>query len=406
MPEKPSLMTRFCAVISGEVSAETLEAYRRASLPVFELLEQVEQARLTARAEGKTAWMLTPGEKAVGACTWNAFVLQTLGNAFLDADYQTHPNTVGFVPPITADQVMSFYEPVEPWLRRARQAQANPQFVLDVSVPAPIPTWSEVEPCPNTHLKGMLHAMRAVRDHAQAAMNFLEASEPTDPKQKKQLDTIRQHFAAATTQARYADDMHGTDPSRDVHERVEEHLKAAIERFYLVGQLVALPECADTPKIKVAVPVSAPPAVLPLPGQPGFNPWVLTDPLSREKFQRDPEAQEAIRLMWFHDPDPARTLAIQAEIDAAYTRGDISIAKKADGNRIGHFFCTPWAAIYMANRPVTLGGIHVSPLQTFVYDVSIEGMNRGVPFRRQLKIARFAPTSELEYGDPNEAPDH
>lgn len=404
MPEKPSLLTKIYAAMCGEVSAETLEAYRRASLSVFELLDHLERERLTARAEGKTPWTLAPGEQAVGVCAWNAFVLQTLGNAFLDADYQTHPGTVGFVPPITADQVMRFYEPVEPWLRRARQAQANPQFVLDVTVPAALPAWSEVEPCPNTHLKGMLHAMRAVRDHAQAAMAYLEASAPTDPRPQRQLDTIRQHYAAATTQARYADDMHGIDPSRDVHERVEEYLKAAIEQFYLVGQLVAMPERAE--KATVVAPPVALPKAQPRPGQPGFNPWVLTDPLSREKFQRDPEAREAIRLLWVHDPAPEKTLAIQAEIEAAYTRGDISIAKKADGRRLGHFFCTPWAAIYTVNRSVTLGGVALAPLQTFVFDVSIEGMNRGVPFRRQIKVAKFVSTTELEYGDPNEEPDH
>jgi hypothetical protein len=58
------------------------------------------------------------------------------------------------------------------------------------------------------------------------------------------------------------------------------------------------------------------------------------------------------------------------------------------------------------HRPVTLGGIALAPLQTFVFDVSIEGMNRGVPFRRQIKVAKFVPTSELEYGDPDEEPDH
>lgn len=388
----------------GEVSAETLDAYRRASLSVFELLDQVERERLTSRAEGKTPWSLAPGARAVAVCAWNAYVLQTLGNAFLDADYQTHPGTIGFVPPITADQVLRFYEPVEPWLRRARQAQASSGFVLEVAVPAPLPVWSDVEPCPNTHLKGMLHAMRTLRDHTQAAMHYLGSAEPTTPEQIRQRECIREHFVAAATRARYADDMHGTDPSREVHERVEEHLKAAIEQFYLVGQLVAMPEHASAAPTLPRSPL--PPKALPLPGTPGFDPWVLTDPLSRDKFQRDPEAREAIRLLWQHDPAPEKTLTIQAEIEEAYTRGEISLAKKADGKRLGHFFCTPWAAIYTVQRPVTLGGVALAPLQTFVFDVSIEGVNRGVPFRRQIKVARFIPTSELEYGDPNEEPDH
>jgi hypothetical protein len=103
---------------------------------------------------------------------------------------------------------------------------------------------------------------------------------------------------------------------------------------------------------------------------------------------------------------PAKTLAIKAEIDAAYTRGDITYATDRYGKPVGYFFCAPWGTIYSAVRPVTLGGVRLAPLQQFVYDVTAEGFNLGVPFRRQIKIGNFQPTTEFEYGDPNEEPDH
>ena len=65
---------------------------------------------------------------------------------------------------------MSCFEQVEGWVNRAYQAQANPDYVLDVEVPAWLPAWREVDPFPPAHLQGVLNAVRTVRDQADAAM--------------------------------------------------------------------------------------------------------------------------------------------------------------------------------------------------------------------------------------------
>jgi hypothetical protein len=405
MSESPALWTRLLCLVKGEVSANALEAYRRASLAVFELLDQAEHERLTAAADGMNAWTMPPAKQAELVCSWNAFVLQTLGNAFLDADYRDDPATAGFVPPITADQVLAFYTPVEQWLTRAQQAHADSNYRLDVGVPADLPAWSEVEPCPNSHLHGMLHAMQAIRDHAQAAMNDLENAKDLTKEQEAERSTIRGLFAAASSKARYADDMHRQNPSREVHELIEEHLKVAIDQFYRLGQLAAMPQLVS--QKAVVPPKSAEPVKRPtMPGEPGFDVWCLTDSMAQRNYAKDREAKKALETMWRLDPDPARTLAIKAEIAAAYTRGDITMAKTTKGERVGYFFCAPWGSIYSVVRPVTLGGVKLTTLQQFVFDVTAEGFYRGVPFRRQIKVGNFQPTDEFEYGDPNEEPDH
>ena len=83
----PGLGGRVVSLAQGQVSANMLEAYRRASLAVFDLLDSTQQRRLTAKAEGLTPWTLPPATQTEALCAWNAFVLQTLDNAFLDADY-------------------------------------------------------------------------------------------------------------------------------------------------------------------------------------------------------------------------------------------------------------------------------------------------------------------------------
>ncbi|PQV62438.1 hypothetical protein B1R32_1352 [Abditibacterium utsteinense] len=439
MATQPTLWNRFCAAMSGEVSGDTLEAYRRASLGVYDALEHAESHRAGAKTDGKNAWTLADGTKAEILCSWNAFVLQTLGDRILDADYENDPHTRGFVPPVTSDQILSFYGQVEGWLSRASQAHHNPHYKLDVAVPAPLPAWSEVEPCPNAHLFGMLEAMRAVRDHTEAALTFLGDSPPQSEEQKKGLGFIRQIQAQAETKARYADDMMGDNPSLEVHERVEEHVKAAIESFYLLGQLLAMPELAGKIALAPPAPFPTPTATpvptpipnaspasnfdwtraafptpvspvlnarLPMPHEAGFDLWCLTAPDAREKFKNDREAVKAIKTLFQLDPDVRRTLDIQSEINAALLRGDIEIAKDRYNQKLGHFFCAPWGSVYVAKRSVLLGGMRINALQQFIFNVTCEGVNLGAPFEREIMIGNFTPTTKFEYGDPNEQPDH
>ncbi|HEV3051840.1 MAG TPA: hypothetical protein VGX50_16150 [Longimicrobium sp.] len=253
MAPKPTGWNRFVAKLQGEVPAAELEAFRRASGPVLELLEQVERRRLECSIDGLDPWTVPPATRAAFLCAWNAFVLQTLGNEFLDADYRAEPRTPHFVPPVTAKQVLRFYEPVEGWVNRGGQAQANPDYRLDVNVPAALPTLVEADPFPPAHLDGLLHAIRAVRDHAAVAMEFLPATPPAEREKQMQLNRIRQLYASAQARARYAEDLCGTDPVPEVRERAAEHASAAIAQFYLLGQLIA-----DPPLSELQGPVTRP----------------------------------------------------------------------------------------------------------------------------------------------------
>jgi hypothetical protein len=226
MAGKPTGWNRFVAKLQGEVPAAELEAFRRASGPVLELLEQMERRRLECSIDGLDPWTVPPATRAAFLCAWNAYVLQTLGNEYLDADYRAEPRTPHFVPPVTAKMVLRFYEPVEAWVNRALQAQANPDYRLDVDIPASLPAL-QVEPLPPAHLDALLHAMRSVRDHAAAALEFLPATPPEERERQTQLNRIRQLYASAQARARYAEDLCGTDPVPEVRERAGEHARAA-----------------------------------------------------------------------------------------------------------------------------------------------------------------------------------
>lgn len=412
MTNQPGFFGRMWAIAQGEVSAEMLEAYRRAGNSVHDLLHQVESQRLDRKIQGLNPWTVPPALQAQLLCTWNAFALQTLGNEFLEADYQASPATVGYVPPKTAEQILAFYTQVEGWLSRARQAQSNPNYALDVRIPADLPSWSEVEPCPQSHLEGMRAAARSMRNHTEAAMAVFESDNLPADKQAI-VARLRQMQAEASTKADYAEQLWGDRISEPLHEQIETYAKDAIERYYKLGQLLAMPQLVEllamqTPRRsdQRTTPLVQMNCNLSLPGRARFDPWCLTDPTSRDRWQRDSEAIEAIEEMWKHDPDPSRTLAIQAEINAALNRGDIAYATDRSGKPVGHFYCCPWSSIYVVKYPVSIAGRRLRTLQEFTFVVDADEVLEGGEFERQILVGSFQPTTEIGYCNPHEGRHH
>jgi hypothetical protein len=253
------------AKLSGEVPAGELESFRRAGGPVFELVEQVEKRQLECRIDGLDPWTVPPATRAAFLCAWNAFVLQTVANDLVEADYALDRHTPGHLPAATAEQALRFYRQVEGWVSRGSQALANPAYRLDVPVPDPLPPWHRTRPVAPAHLHSLVHAMRSVREHADAAMAFLPDAAPGDAEKQAQLNRIRQLHAQAQVSARYADEM-APQATPAANDRAADHARSAIEQFYLLGQLIAdpalangLPAAAEPPR-KVGPGRAAPPA--------------------------------------------------------------------------------------------------------------------------------------------------
>jgi len=393
--DEPKLWTRLVAALHGEIPADTLEAYRHAGAEAYELLDRAELRRGELTIQHADPWSTDPATKAFLLSTWNAFTLQLLGDELLDADYRVNPTTVGFVPPVTAQQALAFYAPVEGWLSRANQASSNPAYRLDVQVPAELPEWVEVEPCPREHLQAMLGACRRLRRHTEVACGEVEKGAGAE--RSAALGQRRQRLAVMTTAADYADRLYQPDAGQEQHERAEDSVHRAIEAAYELGQLLAMPE------LLAGGSASAQPggahSRLPRPGEAGFDPWCLTDPATRTGWQQDRRAVRAIRLLWANDPSPERTLAIQDQINAALARGDIARAR-AYGRQMGPYFCCPWSSIFLVKRPVRIGGQRLRTMQQFTFDVSAEGLAEGEKFRREILLGPFTPTDDVDYCDP------
>lgn len=393
-PAAPGLLTRLVARLGGEVSAEVLESYRRAGLGVYDLFTQAEARR--AEAEGTPEHAPDEASRCFLLCAWNGFALQTIGDAFVDADYAAQPRTVGFVPPITKEQALAFYGDVEAWIGRGRQAEADPAFEMPIALPAELPPFVKVEPCPTEHLKAMLAAARTLRSHGETAILDAERVGGATP---EQLASLRALLASAASAADYAERLYGDGgASQETHERIEASLQESLRSFYLAGQLAAMPELVGRRTIPASVTGAG--RRLPGPGEPGFDAWCLTDPRSRERWQRDRKARAAIDSLWELDPEPRATLDMQAEIDASLAAGFVAYATGRDGRRLGNYFCCPWSAVYETTQAVTIAGRRLRSGQQFVADVSAEELAEGGEFKRELLLGNFRPTDRIDYCDP------
>lgn len=395
---RPTLFTRLAAAMHGEIAATTVEAYRRAGASAYQDMLDAEQLRADLALAGGGMWTARPHQASQLLCAWNAFVLQSLGDQLVEADYQADPHTVGYLPPVTAEQAAAFLGEVEQWSARARRAGSDISFdvATEVTLPAELPGWVEAEPCPRQHLAAMLAAGRAMRDRAQAALADLVRAEPPADRATAAA-RLRGMGAEADSVMSYGESMWAPGVPADVHERIENSLKRAIAAYYLLGQLLAMPALLEQPAV-TATPVSGP--RLPLPGQPGFDMWCLTDPRSRASWQRDPAAHRAISMLWQYDPDPAATLTIQSQIDAGVAGGALAVGLTTGGRQVGNYYCCPWSAIYLVRQPVTINGRRLRAGQQFTFDVSAEEIAEGGEFVRRLLLGPFHPTDEVDYCDP------
>lgn len=396
-PLKPTLMTKMRASLSGERDAALLEALRAAGRVAYDELMAAEKVRAELTAAGSSLWDAPAAVSSQLLAAWNAFVLQTLGETFLDADYTANPGTIGFVPPITYDQASRWLAAVESWVSRARQARVNPDYdiSLELALPAGLPPWAEVEPCPPEHLSALIAAIPPVREHVDVALFALEQGGIPDAR-RKAVNRLKQLAAEAAAATDYAMGLRTQRHNTALHELIENNLKQALELWFHAGQLAAMPRLLDNYR---ALRPAARPDIATLPGGARFDPWCLTDPATLRRWQHDRRATQAIQELWEWDPDPAATLALKAEVDAAFTAGDI-VFLNARKNGTCYYEC-PWAPLYEVRRPVTIAGRSLRVLDQFTLEIAADDMPRGLPFRRGLILGPFRMTNEVEYCDPD-----
>jgi hypothetical protein len=165
----------------------------------------------------------------------------------------------------------------------------------------------------------MVAAAQAMRAHVESALAALVGTDPP-PGMQDAAVRLQGMAAEADSIVAYGQALWAPDAEAQADKRAEDSLRRGIGAYFELGQLLAMPALIGRTRA-TARPVSGRP--LALPGHPGFDLWCLTDPYTRAYWQQDPAACMAIAMLWRRDPAPARTLAIQGQINAAVAAGSV-----------------------------------------------------------------------------------
>ena len=323
----------------GEIPAENLDAYARAGGDAYDLIDSLPPAGIAR------------------AAAWNAFVLQTLADNLVAS-----AETPGFVAPETAEFARVLYELVGNWLSRARQAATSPTYRLDVYLPQALPR------APHTGL-GSLKQLAATKRTLEAAQARLasDLNELEGPH-----DELHVAMTAVHASVDYADRLWTRDPDEDLRRTLAAALWKGLEDAYRLGQQLAMPELLEHGPDSTR-PLAPSALRFALPGEPGFDPWCLTDPVRLRRLQYDRSAADKVNRLWKNDDHPERTLAVLAEIGAALESGAVAYLP-ADG--VDQLYrladrC-PWPGVMYATSPVLIGGESIGAGDRFVFVVGGE----------------------------------
>jgi hypothetical protein len=360
------LRDTLAAKARGDVSTKDLVAYGRAGSDAYDLLDQFS----------------SPGYPRL--CAWNAFVLQTYGDKLLAS-----VPTQGFAPPETAEQVATLYQFVGGWIARARQMAADPAFRLDVYVPQALPHHWQTTPRSVEQLAGMRDAFQAAQASLASDLSAYTGDEATGAR-------LKALGVAVDSTADYLDKLWTHEPGPELRTTLGATLTDGLDHAYQLGQVLAVPDLLEEIHAQPA-PVHRSGPQLRLPGEDGFDPWCLTDPMERNRMADDGDHRTFIDAMWQADPHPERTLAIRAEIDAALATGAVDYLP-SDG--VGHLALLadrcPWPGVLYAKVSALIAGQELNPGEKFVFTVSHDDGS----FERSVVVAPATDDLPLEEDTP------
>ena len=341
------LRDRLQAKARGEISSSDLIAYGRAGSDAYDLIDGL------------------PATGIARVAAWNAFVLQTFGDKLLAST-----PTPGFAPVDTAEHVRVLYELVGAWLARARAAAASTAYRLDVAVPQLLPHHWSIEPRTAEQLAGMKTTIEAVQARVASDLEALHGQEPAH-------ERLKLLMSAVDSSADYADKLWMHAPGLELRRTLGATLQDGLDNAYQLGQLLALPQLLEQSHGRTP-PATHPPGPsalrIFLPGEAGFDPWCLTDPLERRHKESIGRYQEAIDHLWKSDPHPEQTLAIQAEIGAALEHGAVDYMPTDDVGRLSHLAeSCPWPGVMYAKAAVLVGGKEIEHGDRFVFTTGGDG---------------------------------
>jgi hypothetical protein len=308
-------------------------------------------------------------------------VLQTHGDNLLASGA-----TPGYCGQEAYDEARIRYEFVRNWLERSRATLKSGDWKIGVVIPAPYPRPQGPQ--------GMaeLRALRSTLETVEARLGADLQARRTDPAYDRLQPTLEVVESALDSSLGLSS---GT-PSPELQATLSLTLLSALDRAYEAGQLLAKPDLLAKPQNEKPAPAPTGATALSLfrPGDPAFDPWCLTDPIERRDRQADGVAAGMLDDFWRADPNPERTLSIQADIAGALEDGTTDYVPNEMAGSLEQFTrkC-PWPGVLWAKGPLQIGGQQLDEGDRFV--LAVGGSGEG--FR--CALVRLSAAAAAQFAD-------
>jgi hypothetical protein len=238
----------------GEVSDATIQGYLRSASQLEDVWQQIDDNVDSLIIQGMAPWdayaKMGYALAFVRACRTNVVFVQEL----LKADAAADPASAGYLPKVTFDQALALCEHIEPYLEEAIKASTNPRYV-PTEYALPLRLGPRVrypnQRFPLPYLQGIIGAAQQMRDWGAGLLAKYElalraAKVPLPQPISIHLEKMKNELGLGDFHLRTGVDMVGQiskgQTTDELSERAEGFLWEAMESFFKLSQLIALPE--------------------------------------------------------------------------------------------------------------------------------------------------------------------
>ena len=402
--EKRGAVRHFYAtVMRGEVSDANIQGYLRAASQIEEVWQQIDEKLAQLIAQGMAPWDAYVQLRYALAFIRAARTYQVFVKELLVADAAFEPATAGYLPHITYDQADALCSQLQPALRYTMTALNDPAYVPDTPFPLILGPRIENEgqPCPVTHLQGIIAATEEVREWTAGLLaryqNVVQkATVPVPAEVSTHIAALQRLLGQADSQLRFGTDYAGQvtqgEATPEIHMHAENYLWEALQSFFLLNQAVAMPELLHPGQLssRETFQSTSPRGYRDLRIRPD-DLWRMAAPSARSELQGTSFGNQEVEKMWQRMGGilPAALQQYLDEVGAAIARGDAyMIAAMAN---------CPYEPIYRARRPLTIVDTSIPANYEFHWD-----FHRGHIESTQ----RFGRTGDWQEGGEHEQPSH
>jgi hypothetical protein len=377
----------YAEVMRGEVNDANVRGFLRAASQIEDIWNQADERMTILIAQGTPVWSVYAQLRYALAFLRAARGYQVFVQELLAADAASDPSTAGYLPRVTYDQANALCHQIQPTLQRAVTALNEPAYVPDMALPLTLGPRIEVEGqvCPLPHLQGMIAAAREMREWAAGLLaqygNTLAHAQDVPDKIQAHVQRLHSQLAQADAQLRFGVDLVGQvsqgQATPELHEEAEKSLWSALQRFFLLNQVIAAPELfqAGTTNARYSSPTTGYKSYRDQRIRPE-DLWRLAAPSARSELYGTPfgrrEMSELCSKM--HQTLPAEAQRYLDETEAALGRGDIAL--------IAAMANCPFEPLYRTNRPITITEVQISAGHEFHWNFHQNRLEASQRFKR------------------------